>query len=143
MRGLNQQFKAVLASTAEGEAWTIVQSCAGNGLEALRLLHRRFDSLSGGRRRTLLRAIMSPSKVKIEELGAALQTWEAMVTSYNKKAQKLGEAQIADDFLASALEAMVPEELEKHLQLNASRLKKCANVRAEVVQYYETRTGKQ
>ena len=140
--GLTLQIKSVLAGTTEGERWSLVQSAGKNGLDAWRLLHRRFDSLSGGRRRTLLRAILSPSRVKTEELGTALQTWEGMVTSYNKKAFKLNEAVIADDFLASALEAMVPEELEKHLQLNASRLKKFSDMRQEVVQYYETRTGK-
>ena len=140
--GLNTQIKSVLASATEAEAWTIVQAAPKNGLLAWQQLHRRFDSMSGGRRRTLLRAILAPSRVKVEELGTALQTWEGMVTAYNKKAQKLQEAQIADDFLASALESMVPEELERHLQLNASRLRRYADMRTEVVQYYEQRTGK-
>ncbi|CAK0830015.1 unnamed protein product [Prorocentrum cordatum] len=78
----------------------------------------------------------------MDELGSALQTWEEMVSRYNKKSLKLGEPAIADDFLCSALEALVPDDLEKHLQLNASRLKKYNDMRQEVMTYYETRTGK-
>eukprot|EP00959_Pyramimonas_sp_CCMP1952_P214341 4485074-Pyramimonas_sp.AAC.1 len=65
-----------------------------------------------------------------------------MVTRYSKKSLKLGEPAIVDDFLCSALEALVPDDLETHLQLNASRLKKYNDMRQEVMTYYETRTGK-
>ena len=139
---LNLQIKSALSNLTEGESWTIVQNCDRNGLEAWRRLHRRFDALTGGRRRALLRAILSPHRVKLEEVGTALQLWEEMVTRYNKKQQRLGEAPIADEYLCSALEALVPEDVENHLQMNANRLKKYSDMRAEVVTFYEARTGK-
>ncbi|CAK0892634.1 unnamed protein product [Prorocentrum cordatum] len=139
---LNLQIKSVLSNLTEGESWTIVQNCDRNGLEAWRRLHRRFDALTGGRRRALLRAILSPHRVKLEEVGTALQLWEEMVTRYNKKQQRLGEAPIADEYLCSALEALVPEDVENHLQMNANRLKKYSDMRAEMVTFYEARTGK-
>ena len=70
---INVQLKTVLAHLCEGESWSIVQNCGRNGLEAWRRLHRRFDPLTGGRRRNLLRAIMAPQRVEMEELGSALQ----------------------------------------------------------------------
>ena len=142
-RGMALQLKSVLAHLTGGESWSIVQNAQKNGFEVWRALHRRYDPITGGRRRNLLRAIVAPPRVSLDELGTALQTWEEMVSRYNKKNAKLGEAQISDDFLCSAVEAMVPEELERHLQLNGARLPKYADVRAEVLAFFEVRTGKQ
>ena len=139
---INVQLKTVLAHLCEGESWSIVQNCGRNGLEAWRRLHRRFDPLTGGRRRNLLRAIMAPQRVKMEELGSALQVWEDMVARYNKKNSKIGDPELADDIKCSAVEAMVPESLERHLQLNAMRLKRYEDVRMEVYSYFEACTGK-
>ena len=73
------QLRTVLAHLTEGESWSIVQNCGRNGLEAWRGVHKRFDPLTCGRRRNMLRAIMAPQRVKMEDLGSALQTWEDMV----------------------------------------------------------------
>jgi len=140
---VNQQFKTVLSHLTEMEAYSIVQNCSRNGLEAWRRLHRRYDPITGGRRRNLLRAIMAPQRVKIEDLGAALETWEDMVSRYNKKNTRLKQAELPDDIKCSALEAMVPEELERHLQMNAARLSKYEDMRHEIVMFFETMTGKQ
>ena len=64
----------------------MVQKCGKNGGEAWRLLHRRFDPATGGRKRNLLRAIISPGRCKIDDLQAALTKWELMV----QRALRLG-----------------------------------------------------
>ena len=143
MAALNQQLKTVLSHLTEGEAFSIVQNCGRNGLEAYRRLHRRYDPMTGGRKRNLLRAIMSPQRVKLEELGTALETWEDMVSRYDKKNARTGQPELPNDIKCSALEALVPEELEKHLQLNASRLSQYEDMRTEVLMFFETLTGKQ
>ena len=63
-----------LGHISQKESWSIVQNCGRNGLEAWRSLHKRFDPLTGGRRRNLLRAIMASQRVKLEDLVSALQT---------------------------------------------------------------------
>ena len=66
------QLKTVLAHLTEGERWSIMQSFGRNGLAAWRGRHKRFDPLTG-RRRNLLRAIVTPQRVKMEDLGSIQQ----------------------------------------------------------------------
>ena len=86
---------------------------------------------------------MAPQRVKLDELGTALEPWEDMVCRYNKKNARLGQAELPNDIRCSALESTVPEELEKHLQLNAARLVKYDDMRVEVLTFFEASTGKQ
>ncbi|CAK0791837.1 unnamed protein product [Prorocentrum cordatum] len=111
----------VLESFGPGSAH-VIDGVVGLNLQGKTAL----SNLAEGEGRSLLRAILAPARVKMDELGSALQTWEYMVSRCNKKSLKLGEPAVADDFLRSALEAPVPDDLEKHLHLNASRLEKCA-----------------
>ena len=80
-----------------------------------RFTHTSFDPSVGDRRRNLLRAIMAPQTVKMEDLGSALQTWDATFPRISKKSAKLGEVERADDTKGSAVESTVPESLESHL----------------------------
>ena len=80
----------------------------------------------------MLRAIMAPQRVKMKELGSALQTWEEMVYRCNKKNTTVGEVEHADDIKCSAVELMVLDNLERHLQLHARRLKNDDDVRSGI-----------
>ncbi len=122
IKELNQQLKTVPSHLTEMEAFSIVQNCGKNALEAWRRLNRRYGPVTGGRRRNHLRAIMAPQRVKMEEHGVALQTWEDMVARYKKKNARLHQPELPDDIKCSALEALVLEELERHLQMNVARL---------------------
>ena len=136
------QLKSLLSYLTEGEAWSIVQNCNRNGLEAWRKLHKRFDPVTGGRRRNLLRAIMAPARIKVEDIGNALQVWEKMVDRYDQRSSLKGEPRLSEDLKCSAVEGMMPEDLEKHLQLNANRLQKYEEMKEEIQRYFETHTGK-
>ena len=90
----------------------------------------------------MLRVIVSPQRVKIQDLGSALQAWKKWLVDTTKKNAKVGQVELADDIKCSAVESMVPENLECHLQLNARRLKKYDDVRFEIYVYVESCTGK-
>eukprot|EP00975_Prorocentrum_lima_P043571 9146105-Prorocentrum_lima.AAC.1 len=47
--------------------------------------------------------------------------------------------ELAEDIRIAALEALLPEDLEKHVQLNRQRLNSYQILRAEVVLYAEAR----
>ena len=121
---------------------SIVQNCGRNGMKAWRGPHKRCDPLIGGRRRNLLRAAMTPPRVKMEELGSALHNWKGIFVRHNQKNAKVGEVEYADDIKCSAVESMVPENLERHSQLNAGRLKKDDDVRVEIYAQFESCSGK-
>ena len=138
----NGQFKTLISSLTEGEAFSIARNCKKSGMEAWRRLHKRFDPASGGRRRVLLKAVMNPNRVDIKDLGKGLEAWENLVARYNKKQERLGKPVLDDDVKISAVESLVPEDVEKHLSLNASRMKDYDTVRTEIVNYFETETGR-
>ena len=78
----------------------------------------------------------------MEALMAQLVSWEEQVARYEQRKDKDGERQkIPEDIRMSSIEALVPEELEKHLLLNAQRLTDYLKMREEVVMYVEARTG--
>jgi len=71
----NSQLHVALLALTEGESFDIVLGAAPSGLEALRRLVRRWDPLSGGRRRALLRQILVPERCKLQDLPAGLEKW--------------------------------------------------------------------
>ena len=138
-----QQLHMALAQLTECEAFDITQNSGiGNGLEAWRKLHRRYDPTTGGRKRNLLRAIISPGRCRLEELGQALEKWEEMVVRYERRRDDQGRRELVPEAIKmAALESLVPEDMEKHLLMNQSRLGSYELLRREVVAYMEARTG--
>ena len=141
---ISTELYAVLQSLCEKEAFTIVRSAGkGNGLEAWRKLIKRYDPTTGGRRRAMLRSILTPNKcARIEDLYSALETWEEHVRQYESRKKQDGSRHILDEEIKIAvLEHLCPSELEKHLQMNRARFLDYADVRAELITYLETRLG--
>ena len=136
------QLYSVLVQVTEGEANDIVCNSQGRGLEAWRKLARRWDPLTGGRIRTLLRFIISPGRAKMDELQGALERWEEQIGKYcNSKDRKGMNRELPEDIQMAALESLVPVELETHLQMNSTRLTSYEEMRNEVVTYVESRIG--
>ena len=81
-------------------------------------MQRTFDPATGGRKRNLLRVIINPGRSKLEELQGAIERWEAFVSRYERKTG----AEIDEELKLAGLEALVPEELERHLMMNSTRL---------------------
>jgi hypothetical protein len=83
-----------------------------------------------------------PKKSKLENILANLMAWEEQVRPYEQRKDKNGVRQIIpDDVRMSSIESLVPEELERHLLLNAQRLSDYVMMREEVVMYAGARTG--
>ena len=135
----NSQLHVALMALTEGESFDIVLGAAPNGLEALRRLVRRWDPLSGGRRRALLRQILVPERCKLQDLPAGLEKWEELVRRYEKRRAGGSTAALDDDIKTAALEALVPGELEQHLAMNRARITTYDQVRAEIQAYIEAR----
>ena len=73
---LADQLYTVLMTLVEGESFDIlVGSGSGEGLEAWRRLHKRWDPLTTGRARGLLREVLSPGRAKLVELQGAVERW--------------------------------------------------------------------
>ena len=99
------------------EANDIDANTRKNPLEAWRRLQKRYDPTTGGRKRNLLRTINSPGRCSLLELRAGIERRESFVSRYEKKLK----GKMDDEIKLAGLEALVPEELEKHLILNSNR----------------------
>ena len=84
---IDTQLHMVLLQLFEMEGHDLVLRCGRCGLEAWRLLDRRFDPAIGGRKRNILRAIINPGRCRLDELQAGLAKWEILVQRYEPKAK--------------------------------------------------------
>ena len=130
---LQQTHTALLALT-RCEANDIVAISRKNPLEAWRRLQRRYDLTTGGRKRNFHRAIVSPGCCSLLELQ---ERSESVVSRYEKKLKN----KMDDEIKLAGLEALVPEELEKHLILNSNRRRTFEGARLEIVTYVEPKFG--
>ena len=81
---------------------------------------------------------MSPGRCFLLEPQAEIERWESCVSRYEKKLKdKLDD----DEIKLAGLEALVPEELEKHLILNSNRLRTFEVARLEIVTYVKAKIG--
>ena len=139
----NEQLYTVLRATTEGVVFDLVENAPrGNGLEAWRMLIKKYDPATGGRKRIMLQALTNPDRAGYDSLSNALESWKFLRGRYNKKKDQLGRREDLPDSLAmNALEKLVPRELETHLLLNHSRFKTFEEMEAEVVTFMEAKTG--
>ena len=120
LRMLADQQYTVLMTLVEGESFDIlVGSGSGEGLEAWWRLHKRWDPLTTGRARGLLREILSPGCAKLVELQGAVERLEDLTSRHTQRrdAQNGQRDTLAEDIRMAALEALLPEELDRHCQL--------------------------
>ena len=142
LRMLADQLYTVLMTLVEGESFDIlVGSGSGEGLEAWRRLHKRWDPLTTGRARGLLTEILSPGRAKLVDLQGAVGRLEDLMRRYTQRrdARNGQRHTLAEDIRMAALEALLPEELGRHCQLQRSRLDTYQKLREEVVLYAEAR----
>ena len=94
-----------------------------------------------GRARGLLREILSPGRAKLVELQGAVERLADLMRRYTQRrdARNGQRHTLAEDIKMAAMEALLPEELERHCQLQRSRLDTYQKLREEVVLYAEAR----
>ena len=132
-----QQMHTVLMALTSYEANDIVANSRKNPLEAWRRLQKRHDPTTGGRKRNLLRTIISPGRCSLLEFQAGIERCESYVSRYEKKLKE----KLDDEIKLAGLETLVPVELEKHLILNSSPLQTFEDARLENVTYVEAKFG--
>ena len=115
----------------------IVANSRKNPLEAWRRLQKRYDPTTGGRKRNLLRAIISTGRCSLLEFPAGIERWE----SYLSRCEKKMKDTLGDEIKLAGIESLVREELEKHLILNSNRLRTFEDAGLEVVTYVEAKFG--
>ena len=138
----NQLFVA-LVSLTDGDSNDIVHgSGKGNGLEAWRRLHRRWDPSSGTRKRALLAAILDPGRCTMDDLAGTLEKWLQQITRYCRRKDSAGNRKtIDDDILISSLEKLVPAKIKTHIETNGYRLHTYEEVLTEVQGMVELHVG--
>ena len=131
----------VLSALTEAESFDTVMSAGGDhGFESCRKLHGRWNPYTAGRARSLLREILSPTRAKLPELMCAFEKMEDLVRRYSSRRDAQGNAHsLAEDIRMSSLEALLPDDLEKHVQLNRARLTSYGVLREEIKTYCECR----
>ena len=86
---------------------------------------KRWDPLTTGRARGLLREILSLGRAKLVELQGAVERLEDLMRRYTQRrdARNGQRHTLAEDIRMAALEALLTGELERHCQLPRSRYK--------------------
>ena len=133
----------LLSSLTHGETEDLVIGCS-NGFEAWRRIHRRWDPLTAGRKRNILRAILNPERVKRwENVRAAIEQLEDLFRRYENRKNEAGERErLSEDIKATSLELLVPSDIERHLLLNKGRLTTYAQMKSEIDLVIESSLGK-
>ena len=133
---LQQMHTALMALTSH-EANDLVANSRMNPLEAWRRMQKRLDPTTGGRTRRLLRMIISPGGCSLSELQTVIEPMGIMRVALRKKLKDT----LDDEIKLASLEALVLEELERHLMPNSNRLRTFEDARLEIVTYVEAKFG--
>ena len=124
----------------ESECFDVVLGAAPSSLEPLRRLVRRWDLLSLGERRALLRQILVLIGANCKIFPAGIEKWEELVRRYERsKSSGTTAAALDEDIQIAALEALVPSALEQHLAMNRARLIAYEQVRSVIQPNIEAR----
>ena len=136
---IDGQLFTVLSALTDSESINVVMLAGGDhGFVSWRKLHRRWCPYTAGRARSLLREILSPTRVKLPELMGAIERMEDLMRGYCSRRDAQGNAHsLSEDIRMNSLEALLPDDLEKHVQLNRARLNSYGIWRAEIKTYCE------
>ena len=112
-----QQMHTALMARTSSEANDIVANSRKNPLEAWRRLQKRYGPTTAGRKRSLLRTIISTGRCSLLELQARIERCESCVSRCEKKLK----SKMDDEIKLAVLEELVPEEFEKQNSRRTSR----------------------
>jgi hypothetical protein len=140
---MNSQFFSCLRNLTDGTPFTYVDNADhGNGFEAWRSLHKKYDPSTGGRKKVMLNALIRPDRATYEQMAGALERWKALRARYEKKRDQHGRREnLAESIAMNALENLVPKDLEQHLLMNHARLLNFDAYESEISLFVEAKTG--
>jgi hypothetical protein len=136
----DSQLYTVLMSLVVGEGFDLIVNCPrDSGCEAWRRLVARFDPMTAGRRRGLLKRVLQPGDFPNESLRQAIEQWEQLVKEYEDRRSGTGARQPHEDDLRIGIlpEMLRDQSLQDHLYLQPRGTYQEA--RAAVFQYLEVR----
>ena len=134
VKDFSVKLYAILLSCTEDDAFRISHSVGdGNGLEALRLLMRRYEPKTPGTKRAVLKTIInnSPAK-KPDEVEKNLMQVEELMRRYEQMADK----SLPEDLKVTVIIDLCPKDFREHLELT-TKDKEYKEVREEVMSYVE------
>ena len=141
----SNQVYHLLVNFTEGETYDLMAGTAnlrGNGLDAWRRLHKRWDPAVAGRSRKLLRMITNPKQSSMKECLRQIHNWKQLVAKYERRRDATGKRRtLADDIKLSSFEALLPKELEDHILYNRQRLVTFEDCEAEIISILELKLG--
>ena len=124
----------ILINNTSDDAFTICNSTKTcQGLEALRLLRKRYDPKSPGTKRAVLKGLMSlnPAK-KLSDLESTILKLEEMV----KKYETMAKLELPEDLIVTLMIDVCSKDLKSHLELSSKSML-VADVREEIFSYIE------
>ena len=125
---------AILLSCTEDDAFRICHSVKdGNGLEAMRLLMKRFEPRTPGTKRALLKAVINNgSSKRPDEIEKNLMHVEELMKRY----EVLAGSELPEDLRVTVIIDLCTKDLKEHLEL-MTREMKYKEVRDEIMSYVE------
>ena len=125
---------SILMSCTEDDAFRICHSVKdGNGLEAMRLLMKRYEPRTPGTKRALLKAVINnPAAKKPDDIEKNLMHVEELM----KKYEALGGQALPDDLRVTVIIDLCTKDLKEHLEL-ITREMLYKEVRDDIMSYVE------
>ena len=138
---IDGQLCVVLSALTDGESFDVVMSAGGDHVsESWRKMHGMWNPYTAERARSLWRKVLSPTRAKLPALMCAIERMEDLVRRYCGRRDAQGNAHtLAEDIRMSSLKALLPDDLEKHVQLNLARLTSYGVLREEIKTHCECR----
>lgn len=127
-------LQAILVTHTEDEAWRIVDSAKDfGGLEAYRLLKRRYAPKTAGTKRAMLKAIINNPQCKsVHLVESNLMKLEDLI----KKYENMTETRLPEDLKVTVLIDLCHKDLREHLEMSTKDLP-LKEVREEILNYIE------
>ena len=136
---IDAHLHVALVSLTQGMAYDVVYNSRKKcGLDAWRRLCVTYEPQNNRTNIRLLRRILSPSRSTMSTMRSSLDRFESDIVEYESR----GQAKPSDETLRAVLLAMVPENLEEHLELNIQRFDTYSKMRSEVISFLEQKASK-
>ena len=121
MAQFSTRLGLILVDTCKGEPYRIVESAGhGNGLEAWRLLMRRYASRTPGTKRALLASLFSMKPaVSAMDFESVLLTVEEIIRRYDA----MSATNMPEDIACAILIAVCPKDLKEFLDMSTEEFK--------------------
>ena len=129
---LNSQLQVALVSLCRDEALLIIRNSAkGSGLDAWRRLAREYEPNTEQSNLRLLKRVLQPRRVTLDQLRATMETWERELREY---VERTGE-QLSDSEKRLTLLSMCPQAVEEHCSFHSARLDSYPQLQDEIDAY--------